>query len=858
MGPVGVPLLLLLLGSSSLVPTTAGTAPVGQIAGCLPDVCEAVTVAAGRLPRPLPDLASFARAQTISDALGIAVPGTPAPGTVDPPQPAAGRTEGRATGPLRGLPPEVGRAIDILLDGARRAEALRAAALAEPDGTPLQLLQVPYLGTVSRGPIRPHPRVGELAERIDPDALKAAGAVLTAAADRAIAVVDGGTHAAGPCDGEPTAPTEVSEGIVVDTEGVRTLYDQPYTLSLDLGGCDVYHNEAGGADGTSEEPGLGIAIDLGGHDDRYTQPKDSYALGGANNGLGLLVDDGGNDEYRASSWASMGAGIVSAVGILADLGGDDTYEYVGSGGGFGAHGNGTLGMGVLLDLGGDDTYHYEFDPGDSSFGTRLLAAQGAGTAGGIGVLADGGGDDTYTSIAYGNTVRIEAQGAADFAALGILIDSSGDDAYTSEAHVSKPDGHSSGAATGQGEGILDGVGLLMDGGGDDRYTLHADASGSLSASASATGQGFGTAVITYAAAGFLLDLGGDDTYASTALAASGDPETEFATSLTQGAGYLIASGLLADLSGTDTYTQSTQGADTFTLGQGAGIAAATGVLLDGGSGADRYAAASRSQGYGAGETFVEDLWVPGGTGVLVDAAGRNTFTGPGKTSALWFQGQDGVGVGLDVGRLGGVALDTVDTAFWLFGMTRPQALIEVTIDDPGPGTELHGDLFVHGTAGAEDPLEVEYVEWRVDFSPWAVADPESSWTTWSAALDVDAVSDGYHEMWARAWAQGVPSGPSLVPVQVERWLPTWDVDQQGSDVDIVFDLHTRNGDPVDSEGVVLRALDQDGGELAVFSECLSQGGGRYRASWVPPEPGSFVLSAEIEGQVLGETTWRWP
>src|SRR5204862_2057868 len=64
-----------------------------------------------------------------------------------------------------------------------------------------------------------------------------------------------------------------------------------------------------------------VLIDLGG--------DDTYANGAAyaSEGAAVVVDMGGNDRYDpAASASGQGVGVFGGVGLLVDDGGDDTYR----------------------------------------------------------------------------------------------------------------------------------------------------------------------------------------------------------------------------------------------------------------------------------------------------------------------------------------------------------------------------------------------------------------------------------------------------------------------------------------------------------------------------------------------------
>jgi hypothetical protein len=130
-------------------------------------------------------------------------------------------------------------------------------------------------------------------------------------------------------------------------------------------------------------------------------------LYGAPGGIGMLIDEGGDDTYLADYFA-QGASYYYGVGILDDRAGNDRYIAGRYAQGAGIHSS----VGVLLDRKGNDSYY-------ASYGV----SQGSGHDFGIGFLEDDQGNDSY----WGGTL---VQGAATNGSLGILINQTGKDQYT--------------------------------------------------------------------------------------------------------------------------------------------------------------------------------------------------------------------------------------------------------------------------------------------------------------------------------------------------------------------------------------------------------------------------------------------
>ncbi len=243
----------------------------------------------------------------------------------------------------------------------------------------------------------------------------------------------------------------------------------------DRGGDDHYAASAGG-------PGaglLGVAVlrDAAG-DDHYR--SELAGCGAGVFGFGLLVDRAGRDRYACAAWSSgaglygggvlldsgseadiydatllsQGVGGPAGVGLLIDHGGDDYYRANGQvasaygtgavflglsqGVGYGLRPHDHGGIGVLYDLAGNDRY----EAGEFS--------QGGGYFAGLGLLADDAGDDLYVGHRY-------AQGFAAHQAAGVLADDAGDDVYWSMT------------AAAQGVAWDQSQAWLIDAAGDDHY-----------------------------------------------------------------------------------------------------------------------------------------------------------------------------------------------------------------------------------------------------------------------------------------------------------------------------------------------------------------------------------------------------
>lgn len=336
------------------------------------------------------------------------------------------------------------------------------------------------------------------------------------------------TGAATPADHAPAGGVRVPGVLAIDVSTHDNIYTNNYTVQIDVGGDDIYNNNAGGAVGngappTNEfDPDAAALIDLAGEDAYHGRNG-----GGDDVAVGFLVDAGiGDDEYNANSGdfdlnghGVNGGGNLASIGFLLDTGGEDSYE----GGQKGVNGGGhNLGSGFLLDTGrGEDTYR----AGDN--GTN-----GGGRGLGRGFLVDTGGEDTYVGGDRG------VNGGGRDGGLGFLIDAGvGEDTY----------GGGFGGSNG-GAGFDSTGGFLLDDGGDDTYLAGAEGT---------NGGNLGAGI------GFLIDVGpGEDTF-------------EAGFGATNGGGVLDAGGYLLNVgTGDDTYDADSGGTN------GGGFAVGVGLLLD--------------------------------------------------------------------------------------------------------------------------------------------------------------------------------------------------------------------------------------------------------------------------------------
>jgi HEAT repeat protein len=153
--------------------------------------------------------------------------------------------------------------------------------------------------------------------------------------------------------------------------------------------------------------GVGILIDESGND---FYAAEVYAQGTSYwYSIGFLFDGAGNDEYIATQYA-QGAGVHLSVGTLWDQGGNDHYlAHLGVTQGT-AH---DLSVGWLIDESGNDYY-------------VVSDGQGMSITNSTGIFIDGQGDDLYAVPGVGQGCVTWARG---FCGAGIFLDLEGKDTY---------------------------------------------------------------------------------------------------------------------------------------------------------------------------------------------------------------------------------------------------------------------------------------------------------------------------------------------------------------------------------------------------------------------------------------------
>jgi len=300
----------------------------------------------------------------------------------------------------------------------------------------------------------------------------------------------------------------------IDVTTCDNTYNDDVAFLLDVGGNDLYGNNAGGSDVLGAGCGyIGHAaaalIDLAG-EDRYVSGRDCGINGGGDIGVGFLFDARGDDTYTSGSFGTNGGGDLG-VGFLLDASGDDTY----TAGEWATNGGGTYGgQGFLLDAGGEDTY-----------AAGEYATNGGGAAG-VGFLLDAGGNDIYTARTFWGFLGGTATNGGGVEGVGFLLDAGGNDAYLA------------GTFGTNGGGYYAGVGFLFDAGGNDAYTA-----GDRGTNGGGNRGGVGV----------LLDASGNDTYIGRGFGANGGTSDGTVCPPFLPCVNVPASGLLLDGGGRDTY-----------------------------------------------------------------------------------------------------------------------------------------------------------------------------------------------------------------------------------------------------------------------------------------------------------------
>jgi hypothetical protein len=242
---------------------------------------------------------------------------------------------------------------------------------------------------------------------------------------------------------------------------------------LDDGGSDVYDCATMGQ-GSATTLGMGVLSDLEGNDQyRLACDTTKDALSGipgcgqggalsfraypwdkaltSYGGVGLLVDDKGDDTYTSNGWNCQGGSYIMSLGVLVDNEGNDRYD-CGTGQGSGIH----VTNAILIDKKGDDVYEGGFRAG------------GSGSDRSPGFLIDYEGNDTYKSAtsSYGTACKPFAY--------SLFIDYKGDDKYICEkpkGPVLMNDWHSFGGVWPESDPNAWPYAISLDLGGNDDYQV---------------------------------------------------------------------------------------------------------------------------------------------------------------------------------------------------------------------------------------------------------------------------------------------------------------------------------------------------------------------------------------------------
>jgi HEAT repeat protein len=294
-------------------------------------------------------------------------------------------------------------------------------------------------------------------------------------------IVGGGEHHVYTNEAFLIIDTGGSNTYVNSAGGANGLLGRPISIVIDMGDNDEFISNRSFSQGSGVF-GIGILAALGSN---CTFQAKHLSQGAGFFGCGLLMTGEGNQTFEADTFC-QGAGMFGA-GILWQRGGDSRYKAAQMAQGFG----GTSGVGLLLDEGGNDSYvaggkypcgwlpkHYFTLSQGFGYGMRPF------TGGGIGILCDLKGKNHYVADVYG-------QGASYWYSTGLLLDLGGNNTYDAYQYCQGAGIHlSSGELIDWGGNntytaghICQGaahdyaVGILIDRGGDNNYTGDTTAQG---------------------------------------------------------------------------------------------------------------------------------------------------------------------------------------------------------------------------------------------------------------------------------------------------------------------------------------------------------------------------------------------
>ncbi|MGD1018540.1 MAG: HEAT repeat domain-containing protein [Verrucomicrobiia bacterium] len=556
---------------------------------------------------------------------------------------------------LTNLPPAVARAVEIIADGAGRANQLlqqslpseKSRALAafametfglDKDAAELQAwdklgLKTNDVADLLRRDANLDLQDGELettildaSDKLDRSGLFAASELLADSVDKAIAILQAAKDDPA-MQKEFQVETDTPLGKIIVGGAGHNVYTNEAFLIIDTGGDDTYVNSAGGANGLLGRP-ISIVIDLGGNDEFIS--RRSFSQGSGVFGIGILAALGSNCTFQAKH-LSQGAGFFGC-GLLMTGEGNQTFEADTF-----CQGAGMFGAGILWQRGGDTRYK------------AAQMAQGFGGTSGIGILLDESGNDYYfaggkypcgwlpnhyfsLSQGFGYGMRPFAGGG-----IGILCDLKGDDHYVADVY-------------GQGASYWYSVGLLLDLAGNDTYDAYQYC------------QGAGI----HLSSGELIDWGGNDTYT--------------AGHICQGAAHDYAVGILIDRAGNDRYSGDT-------TAQGAAINNSFAMLLDC-SGNDVYTGADPKQSQGAGHDG--DKREYGSIALMLDLGGRDKYSQGQTNNGIWLKPLYGAGLDCEFTNV------VAETALPSLGQFTA---------DRGPTPQTHTRLYQVAPVDTRQPVE---------------------------------------------------------------------------------------------------------------------------------------------------------
>ncbi|MDQ3991538.1 MAG: hypothetical protein M3245_04405, partial [Actinomycetota bacterium] len=564
----------------------------------------------------------------------------------------------------------------------------------------------------------------------DPEPTLRAAAILASALDaslpglrRAAADAPAPAHSGAGCDVLDAPP------LCVGGTGSNT-YSEFETVVIDLGGDDVYKNNAGGA-----EIGVAAVLDLAGND-RYEAPPRQFVSQGAGSlgGVGMLVDLAGNDVYSDDAGGPEGDGFALAqgfgqlggAGFLVDAAGDDSYTLatstVGRNAGSAGHGYGFVGgIGGVLDGGGDDRYLQrarvtpevatieDVDEEDNPVGTRTVtrsgaaqaAGQGVGVVGGAGYLIDSGGTDELTLDS--EVLPAPATWPETLVPL---------DAATRAPQVFS-------TALGQAYAGLGGVGLLVQGPGRTSYRIRAVFGEHPLSEPNVRAAAGGQAYSAFGGIAVLSDAGGADLYDSEVAMASarelratdgcacGEPIAAAAgptASWVQGYGLTGTLALLDDGGGDDTYRSRAANTarvivrdDRTTTGEPLSARAESATLAHGAQGAGNVGdGVAVLFDHGGNDTYAHETTVSVSADGSSSAADKHPKLGVALAPPSAY-GQGGVGHGAVAGDVGQSLLLDVG------GSDTYTAAVVATTDEDGLVTPAAGSFEVQGASSGQMP-----------------------------------------------------------------------------------------------------------------------------------------------------------